>query len=202
LIVPFSIDLSNIHVFRNLHTFVQILTNEVLEQCGFGTADIMVRRKIDPNLTPELVSLGLDWVMIYGRIDAAESLPFYHRYFANCMQVIFRTLQTERWGGLFFPDFFNLTPGDRAQTPLALLFPFHLQEAEQKGGQYFLVEHNRSGRFLRITIEDAISSRLQLKHISHRVVDQLTRPSYLPNVYLIIDADQFSLLWYPSRDCG
>ncbi|MBN2438455.1 MAG: hypothetical protein JXL20_07610 [Deltaproteobacteria bacterium] len=193
----FSIDLSNVHVFRNLHTFVQLLTNEVLEQCGFGTADIMVRRKVDPNLTPELVSLGLDWVMIYARIDAAESLPFYNRYFTNCMQVIFRTLQTERWGGLFFPDFFNLTPGDKVQTPLALLFPFHLQEAEQKEGQYFLVEYNPSGRFLRITIEDAISSRLQLKHISHRVVDQLTRPSYLPNVYLIAEQIHQGIL----REC-
>ncbi len=181
------IDLTNIRVFRNLHTFAELLINEVVEQCGFGTADIMVRRKVDPNLTPELAALGLDWVMIYARIDAAESFPFYHRHFGNCMQVIFRTLQTQRWGGVLFPDFFDLPRSAAEAAPPALLFPFHLQEKEDDGGQYFLVEYSKSGRFLRITIEDAASSRLQLKHIPHRVVDQYVRQSYLPDVHLIAE---------------
>lgn len=183
----FVIDLTNIRVFRNLHTFVQLLINEVVEQCSFGTADIMVRRKVDPNLTSELAALGLDWVMIYARMDAAESFPFYHRHFGNCMQVIFRTLQTQRWGGVLFPDFFGLPRSAAEEAPPALLFPFHLQEREDDGGQYFLVEYSKSGRFLRITIEDAASSRLQLKHIPHRVVDQYVRQSYLPNVHLIAE---------------
>ena len=38
------------------------------------------------------------------------------------------------------------------------------------------------GRFLRISIEDAAASRLQLKHIPHRVVDNLDRQYYLPDI--------------------
>jgi hypothetical protein len=192
-----SIDLSPIHVFKNLHTFVQLLTNEVLEQCGFGIADIMVRRRVDPSLTPELVTLGLDWVTIYARIDAAENLPFAHHHFANCMQVIFRTLQTERWGGLLFPEFFKSPPTRETPAPSALLFPFAMQEPVREGGHYFLVEHNPAGRFLRITLEDAASPRLQLKHIRHHVVDQAARGSYLANVTLVAEQIHEGML----REC-
>jgi hypothetical protein len=184
----FVIDLTSIRVFRNLHTFVQLLINEVLEQCGFGVADVMVRRKVDANLTPDLAAAGLDWVMVYARLDAAEGLPFYHRHFGSCMQVIFRTLQTDIWGGVLFPSFFSLPHGDEGHEPPALLFPFHLHERRNDvGGHYFLVEYNPAGRFLRITLEDAAASRLQLKHIRHRVVDQTVLPSCLPDVYLIAE---------------
>ena len=189
------VDLTDIRVFRNLHTFAQLLIGEVMEQCGFGAADIMVRRKVDANLTPELVEIGIDWVVIYARLDAAESLPFYHKHFGYCMQVIFRTLQTKRWGGILFPEFFENPSSAEGQDPPALLFPFHLHE--EQDGQYFLVEYNRSGRFLRITVEDATSSRLQLKHITHRVVDLNVRQSYIPNVHLIAEQIHQGML----REC-
>ncbi|MEE9913452.1 MAG: hypothetical protein K4571_17205 [Deltaproteobacteria bacterium] len=179
----YAIDLTHIRIFRNLHTFVQLLVDEVIEQCGFGTADIMVRRKVDPNLTPELARTGVDWTMIYVRLDAADGLPFDYRHFGNCMQVIFRALQTEKWGGILFPEFYDLNPEASPEAPPALLFPFHLQDREEKSGNYFLVEYSRPGRFLRITIEDAASSRLQLKRIPHRVVDPLVRSSYLADIY-------------------
>jgi len=181
----FVADLTGVRVFRNLHTFVQLLIGEVMEQCSFGTADIMVRRKVDANLTPELVNIGIDWVAVYAQLNAVEGLPFYHKHFGNCMQLIFRTLQTQHWGGVLFPDFFKNPLSAPEGDPPALLFPFHLQEKE--GGQYFLAEYIRSGRFLRITIEDATSSRLQLRHIPHRVVDLNVRQSYLPNVHQIAE---------------
>jgi len=179
----YVIDVTNIHIFRNLHTFVQLLVNEVIEQCAFGIADIMVRRKVDANLTPEFAATGIDWIMIYVRLDAADHLPFDHRNFGNCMQVIFRSLQTQKWGGILFPEFFGLDTAKGDGAPPALLFPFHLHDREDRGGNYFLVEFSRPGRFLRITIEDAASSRLQLKHIPHRVVDQTVRTSYLAAIY-------------------
>ncbi|MDD5167596.1 MAG: hypothetical protein PHN75_02175 [Syntrophales bacterium] len=194
----FVIDLTNIRIFRNLHTFAQLLINEVLEQCGFGVADIMVRRKVDPNLTPDLAAAGLDWIMVYARLDAAESLPFYHQHFGNCMQVVFRALQTEKWGGVLFPGYFGPSPDSTGEDPPALLFPFHLHEKEgDERGRYFLVEYSKAGRFLRITMEDAITSRLQLKHIPHRVVDQAVRHSYLTDVYLVAEQIHQGIL----REC-
>lgn len=191
------IDLSHVRVFRNLHIFTRLITQDVIEQCGFGTADIMVRSKIDPNLTPELSQAGLDWVMIYARLDAAENVPFDHRYFEGCMQVIFRALQTEQWGGLLFPEFFGKVESQGKSAPPALLFPFHLHDRKDRNGHYFLVEYSRVGKFLRITVEDAIASRLHLRHIPHRVVDQQVRNSYLPNVYLIAEQIHQGIL----REC-
>lgn len=179
----FLIDLSDVRVFSGLSTFVRQLTNDVIEQCGFGVADIMVRRKVDSHLTPELAGLGLDWVMIYARTDAVESLPWYYDKFWRYMHLVFSAIQTARWGGALFPEFFNITGDDKNHTLPALLFPFHLLYSEKgEGGYYFLLEHSKSGRFLRISIEDAAVSRLQLKHIPHRVVDNLDRQSYLPDI--------------------
>ena len=181
----YGIDLTGIKVFSNLSTFVQLLAGEVIEQCGFGIADIMVKRKVDAHLTPELSQAGVDWVMVYARLDAAEHLPRHHHSFSRDMQLIFSMLQTVRWGGLLFPNFFGLTAGETAVSLPALLFPFHLDVADAEESHYILMEYNQPGRFLRITIENAASSRLQLKHISHRVVDTLYRAAYLPDIHHI-----------------
>ena len=193
----FTIDLNRIHAFRNLHTFVHLLAGDVMEQCGFGIADVMVRRRVDPDLTPELAGLGLDWVMLYARIDAVENIPFDHDHFSNCMQVIFRTLQTEKWGEALFPGVFGEESLRQSAEPVALLFPFDLTQQETKGSRYFLVEHSRIGRFLRITIEDASLSRLQLKHIPHRVVDQTAGASLIGDVHLIAEQIHQGML----REC-
>ena len=93
-----------------------------------------------------------------------------------------------RWGGvvlLWRAMLGRAGPPPEAEAP-ALLFPFHLREDQAgAGGHYFLVEHNPRGRFLRITLEDAVASRLQLKHIPHRVVDRAVLSSFLPDVHLI-----------------
>ena len=168
------VDLTGVKVFAGLSTFVRLLTNDVIEQCSFGVADVMVRRKVDSRLTPELASLGIDWVMVYARTDAAESLPWYHERFGRYVHLVFSSIQTERWGGLLFPDFFDIAGKSFGNlSPPALLFPFHLMADEKEGAYFLLLEYSRAGRFIRITVEDAAASRLQLKHIPHRVVDNL-----------------------------
>ena len=168
------VELTGIKVFAGLSTFVRLLANDVIEQCSFGIADVMVRRKVDTRLTPELASLGIDWVMVYARTEAAESLPWYHERFNRYLQLVFNSIQTEKWGGLLFPDFFaNAGKGSDDFLPPALLFPFHLLPDEREGAYFLLLEYSRAGRFIRITVEDAAASRLQLKHIPHRVVDNL-----------------------------
>ena len=185
----FLIDVTEAKVFAGLATFVRLLTNDVIEQCGFGTADIMVRRKIDAHLTPELAGLGLDWVMVYARTDAAENLPWYHKRLGHYMNIVFSAIQTAQWGGLLFGEF--------SHEPPALLFPFHLHSEGMENGHFFLLEYNQAGRFLRVTIEDAAASRLQLKHIRHRVVDNLDQQSYLPDIQRIAEQIHQGIL----REC-
>ncbi|NCC26008.1 MAG: hypothetical protein EOM25_12575 [Deltaproteobacteria bacterium] len=186
-----TIDLTGLRVFRNLHSLVRLLCGQVLEQCGFGAADIMVRQRMDPRLTPDLALAGLDWITVYVRADAAEGLPFAHLQFENRMQAVFRALQTRAWGGILFPALFDLPVAEAA--PPALLFPFHLRKGENEGEHYFLLEHDPAGRFLRLTVEDAAVSRLQLKHIRHRVVDLPPVASFIPDVHLVAETLRQSL---------
>lgn len=181
----FLIDVTDVKVFAGLSTFVRLLTNDVIEQCSFGTADIMVRRKIDAHLTPELAALGLDWVMVYARTDAAENLLWYHKRLGHHMNIVFSAIQTKQWGGLLFGEFFGEVENEKTHTPPALLFPFHLHSEDMENEHFFLLEYSKTGHFLRVTIEDAAASRLQLKHIRHRVVDNLDQQSYLPDIQRI-----------------
>ena len=183
----YFIDLTDIKVFSGLSVFARSIANEVMEQCGFGIADIMVRRRVDNYLTPELAELGVEWAMLYARTDAAESLPWHHEKLDRYLRLVFNAIQTARWGGVLFPEFFHGKKAEQRDAACpALLFPFHLYSGEEND-YYFLLEYNRAGHFIRITIEKATESRLQLKHIRHRVVDNLGHKIYLPDIQLIAD---------------
>jgi hypothetical protein len=194
------IDVTKVKVFEGLYIFVRLLTNDVIEQFGLGAADVMVRRKIDPHLTPEMASLGLEWVMVYARINESENVKWYDKNFGRHMQTVFSAIQTAQWGGKLFPEYFGIAEDeiDPDQASPALLFPFHLYSYEgEEDNYYFLVEYSKTGHFLRITIEDAATSRLQLKHIRHRVVDNLNRQGYLPDIHRIAEQINQGIL----REC-
>lgn len=184
----FTIDLSDLKVFSGLSTFVHLLAQEVIEQCGFGVADIMVRRRLTPQIMPEMAEMDVDWIMIYARVEAADSIPFFHRNFGQYLYTVLGAVQTPRWGGLLFPRCFRREEADDQTKIPALLFPFNLLKSGDNPAEYYmLLERSVSGRFLRVTIEDASASRLQLKHISHRVVDNLDRHIDLPDINIIAD---------------
>ncbi|MBN1663252.1 MAG: hypothetical protein JW943_06600 [Deltaproteobacteria bacterium] len=169
----YKIDLSDLRVFAGLSTFVSLLTNDVMEQCSFGIADIMVRKRLDPQIMKELTDMGILWVTVYARLEAAESLPFFQRRFHQFLNTVFNAIQTPRWGGILFPEYFDRKNNPDEEAVPALVFPFNLLRKEDKADYYILAERSQTGHFLRITVEDANESRLQLKHISHRVVDNL-----------------------------
>jgi hypothetical protein len=118
------IDMTNVKAFEGLYIFVRLLSNDVIEQFGLGIADVMVRRKIDPHLTPEMASLGLEWVMVYARINESENMKWYDKNFERHMQTVFSAIQTAQWGGRLFPGFFGITEdeSDPHQASPALLF--------------------------------------------------------------------------------
>jgi hypothetical protein len=175
----YKIDLSNLRVFAGLSTFVSMLANDVIEQCGFGIADIMVRKRLDTQTMKEMTDMDIVWVTVYARLEAAESLPFFQHRFHHFLNTVFNTIQTPRWGGILFPEYFNRETDPGQEEVPVLVFPFHLLHEENKPGYYILLERCRTGHFLRITVEDAGVSRLQLKHIPHRVVDNLDNSFHL-----------------------
>lgn len=179
------IDMTGVKVFAGLSTFIRLLINDVIEQCVFGIADVMVRRKIDAQLTPELHSMGIEWVMLYARADTVEDMPSQAPVFERHMHTVFNAIQSERWGGLIFPEYFGQPALKKGEEPPALYFPFHLGEGDVQVEYFILIEFSKIGHFLRVTIEDAGTSRLQMKHIRHHVVDKLGRQAILRGIQLI-----------------
>lgn len=173
----FTIDMTGVSVFSGISTLSRMLVNDFIEQRGRGISDVMVQHKLLQQLNPELYAAGVEWIMIYARLGATEDLPIHHREFNDAIEIVFHSIQSARWSGLLFPDSCN--GKKNAGQKVALLFPFHLYGDRD---YFILAEYESLGKFLRITVENAALSRIQLKHVPHRVVDNLDRYHLIPDL--------------------
>lgn len=201
----FSIDLTEIRVFTGITTFIQMLAGEVMDQCLSSNFDVLVKYKIDSRVTPELAATGISHVCIYARRSVSRQLCAVPERFSQQMMYVFNTIQLTKWGCQLFPDYFCIPQDDKSEfQPSALLFPFHLQDSpdSEVDSYFFLVEHEQSSGFLRITIEDSRDSRLQLRHIRHRVVARLGREDTVSDFAAIAEAVFHGILleWRNDRD--
>jgi hypothetical protein len=199
----FLIDVSPVRVFSGISTFVRVLTGEVMEQCLSNHCDLMVQHKVDANITPELEDMGVFFVGVYARDDLAEQLPNFREQFAQQLRFIFSALQTAKWGGLLFPAYFpDRSPAKNDKQNVALMFPFHLWNGGGNVGYFFLVEYNKLRRFLRITVEDASASRLNLRHIPHRVVAHLDLRDTFIDMIVLADTVFHGMLMEFRNHCN
>jgi hypothetical protein len=159
------VDLSGFRVLSGLAQLAAGLADEVLEQATFGYTDVMVQKQLVPREVPELTGFGLAWLCFYGRFSIVDRLVNRWEAFRRHLEGVLLAIQTPRWGRALFPGAFEVD-AERASSSAALLFPFHLDVAEY----IVLVEHERGGHFLRVTLEDAGEMRLRLAHIAHTVV--------------------------------
>jgi len=90
----FGIDTTCLRAFAGIATLSQMLVNDVMEQCGLGITDILVQRKVLPQLTPELHAAGVEWIMIYSRLEAVEKLPSQYHEFSRAVDIVFHCLQS------------------------------------------------------------------------------------------------------------
>lgn len=179
------IRLDDICVFRGITEFTGQLANQVLEESRAAGSDVLVRQVVSPEAMPEFAALGVGQVEVSVRSSIAHGLAESRGEFQRRLRLVFATLQSASWGGVLFPDRFGLPTA--ADTPPALLFPFHLLPEPVAANYLMLIEFERAGRFLRLTVEDAGRTRLNLKHIPHRVVANLEERCNLPESDRIAD---------------
>jgi hypothetical protein len=190
-----SIDLTSMQIFTGLSVIARMIGDELMEMHKGGSSDIILKRKIISEITPELASLGLNNIILYYRSDVLSRFPSYQKEFMDQLLTVFGSLQRPRWGGLLFPELFGkevlaqfkkehgqFQKKGPLKNPPALLFPFHLHFDQEDIDYYFLAERDIHGAFLRITIERANESRLNLEAIPHLVVDDLGRRTYMSGV--------------------
>ncbi len=186
----FLIDMTAMQVFSGIPGFVSSLAKQVLEQCRNSSADILTQIMVDSENTPELAALGITHVIVYARGPVARHLIENQEGFIRHLRLVFDAVQTPKWGGLLFPRAFE-TEEEGSCRPaehedLAMLFPFHTT-CEGASRYFVLLEYDRDGRFLRLTIEDAAQSRLFLKRIPHRVVNEIGRQHYRQDIAIMAE---------------
>ena len=185
----FLIDMTAMRFFSGIPGFVSSLAKQVLEQCRRSSVDILTRVMVNSENTPELAALGMTHVVMYARGPVARYLVESPDGFIRRLRLVFDALQTPRWGGLLFPRAFPREEPMKDFTgdeDLAMLFPFHA-ECEGECPYFMLLEYDRTGRFLRITVEDGAQSRLFLKRIPHRVVHEAGRHHYRQDIAIMAE---------------
>lgn len=173
----YFINMSDVRVFGGIAEFVQLLAVDLLQESCTSAGDVMVQQPVDGELTPELAELGVVRVFVFIRSSVARHLSAWQDTFRRQLRLAFDAIQSARWGGSLFPNYFGLMqnepPPPSASGPPALLFPFNLKPESEADGYFLLLEYDPEGRFLRITVERTGDSRLHLKRIPHRVVEDV-----------------------------
>ena len=163
----FAVDLNNIMIFEGMVTLVRNLLEEVREACFFGQTDVSVDITVNKGTCPTLYQLGIHKIVFYSLIENLEQLPALYPHLVNHLHYIFNALQSPAIHGGF------LTGGDSAGTVRALLFPFDREVEQDNTGLHYLVEKVPGSHFLRITVEELEHSRLNFRHINHRIVSNI-----------------------------
>ncbi len=160
-----SVDISGIRVLSGLNILAESLIRSLVEQSVFGHGDVHAEQRVNPDLQPELHAAGVSNVTFSARLTVVEALPqffesigFQIRYMMNAIQ------SDEIYGELFPPE---------GREPRGILFPFHRGDESDLTGFFYLIEHVQAGRFLRITLESALDSRLRLTRIPHATVGRI-----------------------------
>ncbi|MCK5680721.1 hypothetical protein KAI46_07930 [bacterium] len=181
----FVIDMTPQRVFSGIPVFVNSLGRQIIEQCRSLPVDLLTQVRVDSEHTPELAALGVNHVVIYARSLVANRLPENREKFIHHLRLVFDAVQTRKWGSLIFPKTFSketdVDQQSEQKEELAILFPFHTHD-EGTQSYFILLEYNRENRFLRLTIEDGRQSRLHLKRIPHRIVNDVGRQHYRQDI--------------------
>ncbi len=198
------IDMSGIEIFSGIVEFVRILMGRFVEEYEKANADILINQAVNPTITPELSRLGITNICVNIRSGTAKFIFTNQDTFQRHLRSIFYAVQTTQWGGQLFPAYYKTLTrqAEHQQAPSelpALLFPFHLDAASGsvENGYMVLLEYDSSGKFLRLTIENSMDARLNLKRISHRVVANIERQS------TFVDIDKIAKQMYQGihREC-
>ncbi|MBP7653383.1 hypothetical protein KA977_08165 [Candidatus Dependentiae bacterium] len=183
----FCVDISKIDFFSGIPELTRTLLSRFNEEYQKNKFDIIIRQPVNSEVNPELFKLGITNISITARSKTAKELFVNSNIFQNHLLNIFYALQTSKWGGVLFPDYYsrrnssvenflkkneNSDFSSNTEIP-ALLYHFYIDgyNSQQEKKYIILTEFDYTDKFLSLTIENSFDSRLNLKRISHRTMD-------------------------------
>jgi hypothetical protein len=163
-----SVDLKQIIIFNGIETIISKLLEEIKESCFFGQSDVSVNVNVERDICPQLYNYGIHKIFFYSPIENVEQLPYLYKEIVNQLRYIFNALQSPGIN----KGFFEQTEGQQNGIN-SLLFPFNREVESDKTGLHYLVEKVSGSHFLRITVEELNHSRLNMRHIDHRLISNI-----------------------------
>jgi len=160
-----KVDLSEVMIFKGIDELVFKLLKEIKEACFIKLSDTSVEISVEKEICPQIYKLGIHKICFYSPVENFENLPYFHDDVVSHLRYIFNALQSPALN----KDFFNYE-NDNKENTTALLFPFSREVKSDKTGFHYLVENVKTAHFLRITADRIAFSRMNFRHIKHRMV--------------------------------
>lgn len=171
------LNLTDLPLFHGLSVLSRALGELAIEQAQSDRIEIDIHRRIRPRENPELnAQLGLKAVKLTGEHSLLGMLVQCPDTFQDSLRVVFGTLQRPRYRNVLFAD----TPGLRK----ALLFRFNSSTDTDDLSALFLLERVPSPKhdqasYLRITVDNPESRRINFDHIPHIAVEDVGRRNFI-----------------------
>ena len=173
-----ELDLSTLSVFRGLSVLSSILSDEILDHVENTPGDIGVFYKVNPNINPQLVDLGIVHIQVYARTGVLTDSVVYRESFHGQLTTVFGTFQRATWAARLCPEAF---PDTASSESHALVFAFN---GGSQAPLTYVLERvmcpNRAEEcFLRLTIDHPLRAEAAVRSIAHCVVDDLDSRTYI-----------------------
>jgi hypothetical protein len=170
-----SLDLSDLPIFRGLSVLSRALTEQVVAQALGGSPDVNVERELSRRENPELLSdLSVVRVHVRAEQDVLAVISRDPRRLGDSLRAVFGTLQQQRYREALFAP----APGAPSSC---LVFEFGNIAGDGEQPCRMLLELLRSsqGGILRVTMENPRGRRLDLTSIPHVHVTDMDRRTFI-----------------------
>lgn len=192
-----ELDLSNLRIFFGLSILSRSLAEEIGNQLHLVPGDVSFLYKINPNINHELIDMHIHHVQVYSKAGVLSEWILYRSQFEDDLRIVLGTFQRQSIARKLHPEFYG--EDGRTNPSVALLFPFYEMDKETVVNYQILLERVPSNVtsgdfFLRITIDSAEESSLNLTNILHERVDEIGRRTYIAGLSKISESLTNSIL--------
>jgi S-adenosylhomocysteine hydrolase len=182
----FRVDMNQFLLLSGYDIIVKNIVANIEEQYKKKQPEIMVHYKISPEISPELLELGVSNITFYAKSSIFKGINFIKKELLLQIENVIFSIQNPRWRKILFEtNSSNLSNLTFQNT--SLIFPFYLFSKDTNISNLIIAEYDIDSKSLCLTIDDSEEGRLNYEHIPHRVVNDLNKRIHINNIGEIVD---------------
>ena len=182
----FRIDMTQFLLLSGYNIIVKNIVDKIEEQYKKKQPEIMVHYKISPDISPELLNLGISNITFYAKSGVFKGINFIKNELPLQLENVIFSIQNPRWRKILFEARSSNLSNSTFQNT-SLIFPFYLFSKEVNISNLFIAEYDAESKTLCLTTDDSEEGRLNYEHIPHRVVNDLNKRIRIKSISEIVD---------------